>query len=105
MKAVFTIVFISALMLACTSDKETAQKQIEDYYRQTNTLAGGGQTNISTIKILEMYENGVKAYVTGYYRNSSLPQTEERDLHDTIFFAYYTIDGKQRIKVVKHLKP
>ena len=97
----FTYLLLVLILTSCINffDKTQAEKDIAQFFIENNSNSGAGKTDITSIEIISIEDGVVKAFVTGYYSNSSLPTPESRELRDTLYFAYYDENQPRKLKI------
>ncbi len=103
MKKVMYIVFGMVMLSACTSTHTKLETAIQNYYRTTSLQSGAGNNSITEIEILRFENDTAVAVVTGYYKNSSLPQTESGSIKDTLGFFMEKTNRGFRVKGISEI--
>lgn len=98
------LVFTAFALVSCNKwPTKKVEEGITNYFEMNNRMAGGGNTSVTSIQVLEKITQGdsclAKAFVIGHFVNNSLPVPIEKDFSDTLEFILITPDHPSVIKV------
>ncbi|MCB0736822.1 MAG: hypothetical protein KDC92_04855 [Bacteroidetes bacterium] len=101
---IIVLVFAALVFVSCNKwSNKKIEEGITNYFELNNRMAGGGNTSVSSIQVIEKITQRdscmAKAFVKGHFANSSLPVPIEKDFSDTLEFILITPDQPLVVKV------